>query len=84
MGFGEELCGSQSMKKVALSLLVAAGLSCAGYGMSAALPPLVASYIEVDSNPVDFFPDFIPDWHVKVPRFRKPCFGLCPERESQP
>lgn len=72
------------MKKLALPLLVAAGLSCAGYCMSAALPSFVASYIEVDSNPVDLFPDFIPDWHVKEPHYRKPCFGLCPEWGSQP
>jgi hypothetical protein len=71
-------------KHIAASLLVAAGLGCAGYWMSAALPPLVASHFEVDASPVDLFPDFIPDWHFKPPRFRKPCFGLCPEWESQP
>lgn len=72
------------MKQVAASLFVAVGLSCAGYWMSTALPPLVASYFEVDANPADLFPDFNPDWHFKVPRFRKPCFGLCPDWESQP
>jgi hypothetical protein len=72
------------MKQVTASLLVAAALGCTGYWMSAALPPLVASYFEVDTNPADFAPDLIPDWHVKAPRFRKPCFGLCPEWESLP
>ncbi len=72
------------MKQLAASLLIVAGLGCAGYWMSAALPPLEDSYFEVDANPVDLFPDLIPDWHFKHHRFHRPCFGLCPEWESQP
>lgn len=71
------------MKQVAASLFLVVGLCCAGYWTSATLPPLVASCFEVDANPTDLFPDFIPDWHFKAPRFRKPCFGLCPDWESQ-
>ena len=72
------------MRKVAATLLVAAGFGCAGYGMSAVLPPLMASCLEIDTNPEDLAPDLIPDWHIKVHRIHKPCFGLCPEWESQP
>jgi hypothetical protein len=72
------------MKNVTASILVAAGLGCAGYGMSVVLPPLIASYCAVDTNPADLAPDLIPDWHFKVHRIYKPCFGLCPEWESQP
>jgi hypothetical protein len=72
------------MKQAAISLLVAAALGYAGYWISAALRPLVPSYLEVDTNPADLAPDLIPDWHFKVHRFHKPCFGLCPELESQP
>jgi hypothetical protein len=40
----------------------------------------VTSCFEVNADMSNLTPDFIPDWHLKEPHFRKPCLGFCAER----
>ena len=72
------------MKQIAACLLVAAGIGGAGYCADEALVPLVTSCFDANADMSDLTSDFIPDWHLKRPHFRKPCLGFCPEMENWP
>ena len=72
------------MKQIAVYLLVAAGISGAGYYADEALVPLVTSCFDANVDTSALTSDFIPDWHFKKPHFCKPCLGFCPEMENWP
>ena len=72
------------ISRTAVSILLAAGLACAGNWSADAFPSTAASYFQAGSDPVNLLPDFIPDWHLKRPEFRQFCFGLCTTSEIQP
>ena len=72
------------MKQIAACLLIAAGIGGAGYCADKALVPQVTSCFDGNADMSDLTTDFIPDWHLKKLKSRKPCFGLCPEMENWP
>jgi hypothetical protein len=72
------------MKQMAACLMIAAGIGGAGYCADKLLVPQVTSCCDGNGDVSDLSTASIPDWHLKKLRFRKPCFGLCPEMENWP
>jgi hypothetical protein len=72
------------MRRTAAIVLMAIGIGGGAFVAKKKLQPVIDVTFDLEPSTSDLVADLIPDWQLRVPFYRKPWFGLCPELERIP